>query len=103
MTSIISARTALLLELLHGPGDVPGLLARVADRSRRQVKLTPGCSYPMLKELVADGLASAQKVSSVGRRSGGPSVQYTLTARGRELALQQRAGLQALFAESEAA
>lgn len=100
MTSIINAKTALLLELLRGPDGVAKLVERVAARSQRQVVLTLGCSYPALKDMEADGLVALDRVPGAGR-SGPPALRYTITPAGRELALQQRAGLQALFAEDE--
>lgn len=101
MTSIISAKTALLIELLHGPGYVVGLVGRISVRSKGQVVLTPGCARPGLKELVEDGLVTVETIPAAGERPGPPAMHYTLTARGREVALEQRAGLRALTSETE--
>lgn len=102
MTSILSARTALLVELLRGRGTLVDLLKRVATGSQQQVVHTQGSSRPAVKSLVEDGLATEVREEGHCGQGAVPYV-YALTASGREVARAQRLGLLALATPSEEA
>ncbi len=103
MIATINSRTAVLVELLRGPGTLVELVSRIEARSQRQALLSSNWAYSMMKELVDGGFVSADTAPARGRRRpGAPANTYTLTPKGRQLAREQQRGLCAFFSMPEA-
>ncbi|WP_373692110.1 PadR family transcriptional regulator [Corallococcus sp. AS-1-6] len=96
-TAKLSASAAILAELMHGDGYGLDLMERVTQRSKGQVTLTSGNTYPALRQLEADGLVTSREGDASSDRGGRPRVYYRLTAEGRRAATTQQQGLLALL------
>jgi PadR family transcriptional regulator PadR len=93
----MSAKAALLAELIHGDGYGLELVTRIKERSKGQVVLNPGNTYPALRQLEAEGLVKSWEEDTSPDRGGRPRVYYRLTAEGRRAATTQREGLLAFL------
>ncbi len=88
----------VILSLLEGAGQMYGyaISKEVSVRSDRQIRMTPGVLYPLLRELEAEGLISGsveevrseRREAGEGEQEGGASGRkrkwYRLTAKGRK-------------------
>lgn len=96
-SSKMSAVSAILAELMHGDGYGLELMDRITERSKGQVRLTPGNAYPALRQLEAEGLVRSWEADASSDRGGRPRVYYRLTAEGKHAATTQSEGLRALL------
>lgn len=100
MNTSLNTETALLVELLRGPGYGFELIARVRARSGGRIHLRQGVVYPTLKEFNHRKLVRKWSVATPG--SGRPRTYYELTTGGLALALAHRDAI-AGFAGTKAA
>lgn len=89
----LDAATALLVELLRGPGYGLDLIERLKARGREFTTLPQGLVYPALRSLVQQGFLRAWSTRSRG--SGRPRRYYEHTPAGLALAESRRAALAA--------
>ena len=81
-----SILVVLIEDDLHGYG----IAKRIADREAGAVTLAPGNLYAALDRLIDAGLVTRARASTSGRR------EYSITARGREVAALEAQRLEAL-------
>jgi DNA-binding PadR family transcriptional regulator len=88
MNTSLNTGTALLVEMLRGPGYGLDLIERVQAHSGRRIRLRQGVVYPALKDFNRRKLARKWSVVTPG--SGRPRTYYDLTTAGIALALAHR-------------
>ena len=80
MITPLNTTTALLVELLRGPGYGLDLIERVRMRGGGRIKLRQGVVYPTLRDLSRRKLLRSWSVTTPG--SGRPRTYYELTPKG---------------------
>ena len=88
MTISLDTGTALLVELLRGPGYGLGLIERVRLRSGGRILLRQGVVYPALRDLSRRKWLRSWNVTTPG--SGRPRTYHELTPKGLALAQAHR-------------
>jgi len=97
MDTPVNAKAALLQALRHGEGFGLELIDRVAERTKGRIKLGQGSVYPALRDLEEEGLVKSWDGEPLSERGGRPRRYYELTAKGRHVAVEQRAAVAGLF------
>jgi PadR family transcriptional regulator PadR len=92
--TLVNTSTALVVELLRGPGYGLDLIERVRVRGRGRILLRQGVVYPALRELARRKLLRAWIVSTPG--GGRPRTYYDLAPKGLELAQAHRDAIEGL-------
>lgn len=88
MIAPLNTTTALLVELLRGPGYGLDLIERVRVRGGGRIELRQGVVYPVLRDLLRRRLVRSWSVATPG--SGRPRTYYELTPKGIALAQAHR-------------
>jgi len=88
MFTSLNTETALLVELLRGPGYGLDLIERVLLRSDGRIRLRQGVVYPALRDLSRRKWLRSWSVTTPG--SGRPRTYHELTPRGLALAEAHR-------------
>lgn len=88
MITLINTGTALVVELLRGPGYGLDLIERVRVHGGGRIRLRQGVVYPTLRELSRRKLLRSWNVATPG--SGRPRTYYDLAPRGLALAQAHR-------------
>jgi DNA-binding PadR family transcriptional regulator len=99
MIPALHTGTALLVELLRGPGYGLDLIERVQTRSGGKIRLRQGAVYPILRDFTRRKLVRTWSVVTPG--SGRPRTYYDLTTEGLATAQAHRDAI-AGFAETTA-
>ena len=93
----VSARAALLRELLEGPGHGLALILRISDATEEAVILGEGSVYPELVAMRDEGLITLEEHREDPRRGGRAARVATLTEKGTALAKEQKTTVLALY------
>jgi PadR family transcriptional regulator PadR len=88
VSTALHTETALLVELLRGPGYGLDLIERVQARSGGRIRLRQGVVYPILRDLHRRKLVRRWGVVTPG--SGRPRTYHDLTSEGIATAQAQR-------------
>jgi PadR family transcriptional regulator PadR len=96
MITLVNTATALVVELLRGPGYGLDLIERVRVRGRGRILLRQGVVYPALRELARRKILRTWSVSAPG--GGRPRTYFDLTPKGLELAEAHREAIEGLAA-----
>lgn len=88
MNTALNTETALLVELLRGPGYGLDLIERVQAHSGGRIRLRQGVVYPTLRDFNRRGLVRRWSVVTPG--SGRPRTYYDLTTGGLAVGLAHR-------------
>lgn len=88
MRTSLNTETALLVELLRGPGYGLDLIERVQAHSGGRIRLRQGVVYPTLTDFIRRGLVRRWSVVTPG--SGRPRAYHDLTPAGLAAALAHR-------------
>jgi PadR family transcriptional regulator len=99
MDTPITARAALLHELMRGKGYGLDLIERVRARTKGEIVLGQGSIYPTLRDLEYEGLVRSHESEPIPERGGRPRRYYTLTAKGQRAALEQGRTVLLFFGE----
>lgn len=97
MDTPVSAKAALLQELIRGQGYGAELIERVKKNTRGAVNLHMGNTYPALRELEAGGLVKSWEAEPTPERGGRPRRYYKITAAGQRAAGDQAKAVAGLF------
>lgn len=90
MSSPVTTQAALLQALIKGPSYGLEIMARVAEQTKGAVKLHQGTTYPLLRELEAEGFLESYEGEPMPERGGRPRRYYRLTAEGKKKAMEER-------------
>ncbi len=98
MVTSLNTETALLVELLRGPGYGLALIERVHLRSGGRIRLRQGVVYPTLRDLSSRKWLRSWSVTTPG--SGRPRTYHELTPKGLALAQAHRDTLSGFAAQT---
>jgi len=94
MITPVNTGTALVVELLRGPGYGLDLIERVRAHGAGRIRLRQGVVYPTLRDLSRRKLLRCWNVATPG--SGRPRTYYDLAPKGLALALAHREAIAGL-------